>query len=31
MKWEPKVKLEDGLRITYEYFKNQVATTTPKT
>ena len=31
MKWEPKVKLEDGLRITYEYFKNQVATATPKT
>jgi dTDP-glucose 4,6-dehydratase len=30
LKWEPKVKLEDGLRTTYEYFKGQVATTIPK-
>jgi dTDP-glucose 4,6-dehydratase len=25
LKWEPKVKLEEGLRITYEHFKKQVA------
>ena len=25
LKWEPKVDLEDGLRRTYEYFRNQVA------
>jgi dTDP-glucose 4,6-dehydratase len=25
--WEPKVKLEDGLKITYDYFKKQVAAT----
>ena len=23
--WEPKVKLEDGLRLTYEYFRQRVA------
>ena len=27
LKWEPKVNLEEGLRITYDYFKKQVATT----
>jgi len=27
LKWEPKVKLEEGLRITYDYFKQQIATT----
>jgi dTDP-glucose 4,6-dehydratase len=27
LKWEPKVKLEDGLQTTYEYFKNKVAQT----
>lgn len=25
LKWEPKVKLEEGLRLTLEYFKQQVA------
>jgi dTDP-glucose 4,6-dehydratase len=25
LKWEPKVKLEDGLQTTYEYFKDKVA------
>ncbi|HEY4776695.1 MAG TPA: hypothetical protein VIH56_03470, partial [Candidatus Acidoferrales bacterium] len=25
--WEPKVKLEDGLRLTYEYFRQRVAQT----
>ncbi len=25
LKWEPKVKLEDGLQTTYEYFKNKLA------
>lgn len=24
LKWEPKVKLEDGLRLTYEYFQKQL-------
>jgi dTDP-glucose 4,6-dehydratase len=27
LKWEPKVKLEDGLPITYEYFKAKLAQT----
>jgi dTDP-glucose 4,6-dehydratase len=27
LKWEPKVKLEEGLKITYEHFKKQVAAT----
>ncbi len=27
LNWEPKVKLEDGLQTTYEYFKNKVAQT----
>ena len=27
LKWEPKVKLEDGLQTTYEYFKTKVAQT----
>ena len=25
LKWEPKINLEDGLRLTYEYFRHQVA------
>jgi len=25
LKWEPKVNLEEGLRVTYEYFRRQVA------
>lgn len=28
--WEPKVKLEDGLKKTYEYFKSEVNSKTPK-
>jgi dTDP-glucose 4,6-dehydratase len=27
LNWEPKVKLEDGLQTTYEYFKNKLAQT----
>ena len=27
LEWEPKVKLEDGLRLTYEYFRQRVAQT----
>lgn len=27
LNWEPKVKLEDGLQTTYEYFKNQLKQT----
>jgi dTDP-glucose 4,6-dehydratase len=27
LKWEPKVNLEQGLRITYDFFKRQVAST----
>ena len=27
LKWEPKVNLEQGLRITYDYFKKQVSAT----
>ena len=27
LNWEPKVKLDEGLKITYEHFKKQVATT----
>jgi dTDP-glucose 4,6-dehydratase len=29
LKWEPKVKLEDGLQTTYEYFKDKVAQAQP--
>jgi dTDP-glucose 4,6-dehydratase len=29
LKWEPKVKLDEGLKITYEHFKKQVATAKP--
>jgi len=25
LNWEPKVKLADGLQVTYEYFRPQVA------
>jgi len=25
LQWEPKIHLEEGLRLTYEYFRNQVA------
>ena len=25
LEWEPKINLEDGLRLTYEYFRHQVA------
>jgi nucleoside-diphosphate-sugar epimerase len=25
LKWEPKVNLEEGLRVTLEYFRKQVA------
>jgi dTDP-glucose 4,6-dehydratase len=28
LKWEPKVNLEDGLKRTYEFFREQVASTT---
>jgi dTDP-glucose 4,6-dehydratase len=27
LKWEPKVNLEEGLRVTLEYFRKQVAAT----
>jgi dTDP-glucose 4,6-dehydratase len=27
LKWEPKVKLEEGLKITYDHFKKQIAAT----
>jgi dTDP-glucose 4,6-dehydratase len=27
LRWEPKVKLEDGLRLTYEYFRQRVEVT----
>jgi dTDP-glucose 4,6-dehydratase len=30
LKWEPKVNLEHGLRITYDFFKQQVASTKHK-
>jgi len=30
LKWEPKVNLEQGLRITYDFFKRQVASTKHK-
>jgi dTDP-glucose 4,6-dehydratase len=30
LKWEPKVNLEQGLRITYDFFKQQVASTKHK-
>lgn len=30
LNWEPKVKLEDGLETTYEYFKNKLAQQTGK-
>jgi dTDP-glucose 4,6-dehydratase len=30
LKWEPKVDLEQGLRITYDFFKQQVASTKHK-
>lgn len=29
LNWEPKVKLEDGLQITYEYFRERVAARNP--
>jgi dTDP-glucose 4,6-dehydratase len=29
LNWEPKVNLEKGLRITYDFFKQQVASTRP--
>ncbi len=30
LKWEPKVNLEQGLRITYDFFKRQVASAKPQ-
>jgi nucleoside-diphosphate-sugar epimerase len=27
LRWEPKVNLEEGLRLTYEYFRGKVAQT----
>src|SRR5271170_6141667 len=30
LKWEPKTNLEQGLRITYEFFKKQVASAKPR-